>query len=309
MAAPTSATASATPPVAAQIRSASAGSAGTPASPRSSSPRRGAGQHAERHHLGGHPVQHGGIAGGVQHPPARARDPERGRRGGRPHVIDHQQAPPVRQYLAQQRPAPRPAERSSGYAAPSRSSRPSCAATRSPCSPTVTQNTPSGKRRRTCSSRASAAASTVLPIPPWPCSPRAAPVTPTAPSPAASTASRRPASSSRATKARGGGGTSCRSPSRTPRRQRLGPAGAPAPGHCPSGAGAAPSAVSIPLRARQARTIWPSGSPRSLPGRRVPGRAPTAAPSSTGTACHRHGRTSTGTSRTRARSGPAAPGP
>ncbi len=80
-------------------------------------------------------------------------------------------------------------------------SRSSCAASTAPASPTVTQNTPSGNRRRTISSRANAAANTDLPIPPWPCNPsdRTCPVTPTAPDSTAATASISAASSSRAT--------------------------------------------------------------------------------------------------------------
>ena len=60
-----------------------------------------AGQHADLHHLGGGSVQDRGVPGGVQYPPGRADRAERGHGGSRPHVIHHQQAAALRQYVEQ----------------------------------------------------------------------------------------------------------------------------------------------------------------------------------------------------------------
>ena len=93
------------------------------------------------------------------------------------------------------------AVRGAGEPGARRARRSSSAARTSPRSPTVTQKIPSGKRRRTVSSRASAAASTDLPMPPWPWSPNVYthPVTPTAPDSVSTTALISSVNSSRAT--------------------------------------------------------------------------------------------------------------
>jgi hypothetical protein len=86
----------------------------------------------------------GGIGKSVCSPPRwLAMRVRTGRR--RPHVVDDQQHPPVGQRLCQEPPAPAPTDRTTASRSPSRASRSSWVPTRSACSPTVTQNTPSGK--------------------------------------------------------------------------------------------------------------------------------------------------------------------
>jgi hypothetical protein len=101
---------------------------------------------------------------------------------------------------------------------PSRRASSACRTVTTASRPKESQKTPSGKRSRTCSSRTSAVASTVLPMPPMPSRPafRALPVMPTVPPSPISSALVGAVSSGRATKLGGRSGTLCSRPSGRP---------------------------------------------------------------------------------------------
>ena len=199
------------------------------------------------------------------------------------------------------KPAPSVADRGAMPAPPSRDSRPACSPMRSGCSPPVTQNRPSGKCARTTGSQATAAASTVLPIPPCPCRPtaRTSPVTPTAPVPAPSSAARRPLSSSRSRYSVGSAGTPCSAPAE-PGGSAATASGATSAQAGPAAAGGRAAAGAISTSLRHARTIRPSTSrgsaAASAPSR--PGSCAHCTEASSGSWSHRQSPTSTGTSRT-----------
>ena len=222
----------------------------------------------------------------------------------RPDVVDDQQAPALGERRAQQlEPLARRAQLGRARRPSARAGR-SAPRPRSPCSPTVTQNTPSGKCRRTVVVARQRGGQHRLADPALPVQPQRAlagdPDRAVARAPAARRAA--PASSSRATYAGGSGGTPCSSPGRSPRAQRRARAPQqPAPprrdrrrvGSPPGSAGSSSSSFSahphdLPLGIARARH-------RPVAARVV---RPLHALAASPTSSHRHGRTSTQTSRT-----------